>query len=152
MKQLLIGVGVAAIAALSAGTVALATPAAAPREIITVSPSALDPGGDADLLSGTGCSLTVLGTCHFRISETSGSNKPVQWSVAWINGDGLGFGHFTPSSGTLHPGRSVAVTATGLCDDQDYSEILVQGDGPVAPGGVNAFDTTVAAIAVIYCG
>lgn len=151
MKRLLIGVGVAAIAALSGGTVALATSAAAPKEVITVSPSAFDPGGDDSLLSGTGCSKTVLGTCHFKISETSGSNKPVQWYVEFVaGGDGNSQAPaFTPASGTLHPGKSVTVTATGLCISDSDSAILALGYGP---GASNGGATTVAAIADLGCG
>jgi hypothetical protein len=127
MKQLLSASALAAIAVLSVGTVALATAGApAPKEVITVTPSALDPGVDQALLVGTGCGST-LGTCHFKVTETSGSNKPVQWSVHWIGGDGAG--NFTPSGGTLHPGKSMTVTGTGLCDDQGDSAIFVTGTG-----------------------
>ena len=150
MKQLLIGVGVAAIAALSAGTVALATSTPTPKEVVTVSPSALDPGYDQGLLSGTGCSSTAIGTCHFKISETSASNKPVQWTLEWFDDSEAPPGTnaaFTPSSGTLHPGKSVTVTTTGLCDGNGDSAIVVAGEGAPFQG-----DTTVAAIAVLHCG
>ncbi len=146
MKQLFIGVGVAAIAALSAGTGALATTSVTPKEVVTVTPSALDPGGDQTLLAGTGCGST-LGTCHFKISETSGSNEPVRWVVNWAGGWATGF-TFTPSGGTLHPGQSVKVTGTGLCDDQGDTAIVVTGSRT----GITGEDTTVAAIADLQCG
>ena len=155
MKQLLIGVGVAAMAALSAGTVARATTSALPKEAITVSPSALDPGGDESLLSGSGCNMAAIGTCHFKITETSGSNQPVQWTLEWFsNGPAPPQANaaFAPSTGTLHPGKSVTVTATGLCDGWGDSSIVVAGRGPVGPGGSLGDDTTVAAIAVMQCG
>jgi hypothetical protein len=154
MKQLLIGVGVAAIAALSAGTVALATTTPAPKEVITVSPSAIDPGDDQALLAGTGCSDTG---CHFKITETSGSNKPVQWSVEWFEDQSGSESDpdppsFDPSGGTLHPGNSVTVTVHSLCDDLGDSAIVVSGRGQVTPGQTSGDITTAAAIAVFQCG
>jgi len=149
-RHLLIGVGLAAIAALTAGTVALATTTTAPKQVLTVSRSALDPGNDASLLSGTGCSTAVLGKCHFRISETSGSNQPVEWSLEFVGPNNYQSTiAFSPAVGMLYPGQSVAVMATGLCSSDFDSAILVHG---VGGADSNGGDTTDASIVVIGCG
>ncbi len=113
MRRFVLAVGAIAAIGGSAVTAAAYTAPSAPTPVavLNVSPSMVSTPGDGP---NTNC---VVGpstvTCTVRLTESAKSTEPLTWTAAAPEGHLV---VYIPASGTLHPGQSVTVKATAICD------------------------------------